>query len=126
MTFKATTEDAIDIGDIDYEWQLTEASKKLESFVQKFALYQIGLTNDVAEKVCPESNIELYGCIESTIEEYVQLFYQDCIDYIVEIFPRGRTDLKTILGNFTTFIRMIKFSYLELFEFQMIHIFLIM
>ena len=107
--FTATTEDAIDIGDIDYEWQLTEASKKLERFVSKFALYQIGLTDDVVEKVCPESNIELYGCIESKTEEYVQFFYEDCLDYIVEIFSRGRTDLKTILGNLNSFISMIQF-----------------
>ena len=41
--YEATTEDYIDVGDLDYEWQLSEASKKLESFVRSFQLYKIGL-----------------------------------------------------------------------------------
>ena len=39
----ATTEDVIDIGDLDYEWQFSEASEKLENFVKSFELFKIGL-----------------------------------------------------------------------------------
>ena len=95
----ATTEDVIDIGDLDYEWQLSEASRKLENYVKKFELYKIGLTDDVTAKVCPEANIELYECMESTTYDNVQAFYQECLDYIDEIFKKGADDLKQILGT---------------------------
>ena len=96
----ATTEDVIDIGDLDYEWQLSEGSVKLEEYVKSFKLYKIGLNDDVKAKVCPEANLELYQCIESTTSDNVQAFYQDCLDYINEIFPRGADDLKQQLGTF--------------------------
>ena len=97
--FSATTEDVIDISDLDYEWQLSEASGKLENYVQSFKLYKIGLNDDVSSKVCPESNIELYECIESTTKDNVEAFYQECLDYINEIFQKGAADLKQILGK---------------------------
>ena len=88
----------IDIGDLDYEWQLSEASGKLETYVKSFKLYKIGLNDDVSTKVCPEANIELYECMESTTNDNVQAFYQDCLAYINEIFQKGADDLKKILG----------------------------
>ena len=91
----------IDIGDLDYEWQLSEGSVKLEEYVKSFKLYKIGLDDDVKARVCPEANIELYQCIESTTSDSVQAFYQDCLDYINEIFPRGADDLKQQLGTFS-------------------------
>ena len=95
----ATTEDVIDIGDLDYEWQLSEASGKLEKFVKSFKLYKIGLNDDVSTKVCPEANIELYECMQSTTNDNVEAFYQDCLVYINEIFQKGADDLKKILGT---------------------------
>ena len=51
--------------------------------------------------VCPEANIELYECMESTTYDNVQAFYQDCLDYIDEIFEKGTNDLKQLLGILT-------------------------
>ena len=98
MLHSATTEDVIDIGDLDYEWQLSEASAKLEDYVKSFKLYKIGLNDDVLEKICPEANIELYQCMESTTDENVQDFYEECLNYINEIFQKGADDLKQLLG----------------------------
>ena len=96
----ATTEDVIDIGDLDYEWQLLESSRKLEESLTSFQLSKIGLNDDVSTKVCAEANMELYKCIESTTDYNVQDFYQECLDYINDIFPKGADELKQILGNF--------------------------
>merc|ERR1712131_330358 len=95
-----TTEDVIDIGDLDYEWQLTDASGRLENFVKSFELYKIGLTEDLLTNVCSESNIELYECIESTTDQLVQAFYEECLEYIIEIFQKGRHDLQELLDRF--------------------------
>ena len=99
----ATTEDVIDIGDLDYEWQLSEASAKLEDYVKSFKLYKIGLNDDVLAKVCPEANIELYQCMESTTDDNVQDFYEECLNYINEIFQKGADDLKELLGIWDLF-----------------------
>ena len=99
----ATTEDVIDIGDLDYEWQLSEASAKLEDYVKSFKLYKIGLNDDVLTKVCPEANIELYQCMESTTDQNVQDFYEECLNYINEIFQKGADDLKELLGIWDRF-----------------------
>ena len=88
----------IDIGDLDYEWQLSEATEKLENYVKSFKLYKIGLNDDVLTKICPEANIEVYECIESNTNDNVQLFYEECMEYINEIFRRGADDLKKNLG----------------------------
>ena len=96
--YSATTEDVIDIGDLDYEWQLAEASAKLEDYVKSFQLYKIGLNDDLSTKVCPEANIELYQCIESTTNDNIRIFYEECLNYINEIFQKGADDLKEFLG----------------------------
>ena len=96
----ATTEDVIDIGDLDFEWQLSEATEKLENYVKLLKLYELGLNDDVQSKVCPEANIELYECFESTTTDNLQALYQECLEYINEIFPKGANDLKKILGTF--------------------------
>lgn len=64
--FKATTEEIIDVGDLDYEWQLSEATQKLENFVKSFQLYKIGLSDPVLNDVCPEANDDLFSCINSS------------------------------------------------------------
>ena len=62
-------------------------------------MYKIGLNDDITDNVCPEANIELYECMESTTHDNVQSFYQDCLDYINEIFEKGADDLRQILGT---------------------------
>ena len=89
----------INIGDLDYDWLLTEASKKLENFVKSFQLYKIGLTNDVWLDVCPEANIELYDCIYRKSFVAVKHFYQECLEFIDEIFENGAVELKMMLGK---------------------------
>ena len=78
---------------------MTDASGRLENFVKSFELYKIGLTEDLLTNVCSESNIELYECIESTTDQLVQAFYEECLEYIIEIFQKGRHDLQELLGN---------------------------
>lgn len=99
MIFSATTEDVIDISDLDYEWQLSEASEKLANFLKSFDLFKIGLDDEFATKICPEANEELYQCLESTTNDNVQDFYTQCLDYIQDIFPKGTKDLKDLLGK---------------------------
>ena len=93
----------IDIGDLDYEWQLEEAAKSLMKFVKQFDLSEIGLTYKVMDHVCPEANEELFQCISDDAKASVDSFYNDCLDYITEIFQKGANDLKIILGNLTYF-----------------------
>ena len=97
--FLATTENVIDISDLDYEWQLSEASEQLENFLKSFELYKIGLDDDFSTKICPEANEELYQCFESTTHDNVQDFYTQCLEYIKDIFPKGTHDLKDLLGK---------------------------
>ena len=101
LLFIGTTEDVIDIGDLDYEWQLDDASEKLEKFVKSFKLYKIGLNDDVTSNVCSEANLELYQCIESESHGNVEEFYLECLQYINDIFQKGSQDLITRLGNVT-------------------------
>ena len=89
----------IDIGDLDYEWQLTDALEKLENFVKSFDVYKIGIHDDITTKVCPETTNGLYHCIESTTNNNVQAFYQECLEYINDIFLKGSKDLKEELGK---------------------------
>ena len=93
----------IDIGDLDYEWQLEEAAKSLMKFVKQFDLSEIGLTYKVMDHVCPEANEELFQCISDDAKASVDFFYNDCLDYINEIFQKGANDLKIMLGNLTYF-----------------------
>ena len=95
----ATSGDVIDIGDLDYEWQFGEASKKLEKYVKSFELYKIGLSDAVWLKVCPEAGVDLFECMSATSTARVNAFYEDCLAYIEEIFPRGSDDLKEVLGK---------------------------
>ena len=67
--------------------------------MKSFKLYNIGLNDDVRSNVCPEANLELYKCLESTTNDMVRVFYQDCLEYIDEIFRKGADDLKKMLGN---------------------------
>ena len=78
----ATSEDVIDIGDLDYEWQISGAIDKLENFVKSFKLFKIGLNDDISTKVCPEANLELYECIQSTTNDNVEAFYEECLAYM--------------------------------------------
>ena len=78
----ATSEDVIDIGDLDYEWQISGAIDKLENFVKSFKLFKIGLNDDISTKVCPEANLELYECIQSTTNDNVEAFYEECLSYM--------------------------------------------
>ena len=67
--------------------------------MKSFKLYNIGLNDDVRSNVCPEANLELYECLESTTNDKIRVFYQDCLEYIDEIFRKGADDLKKMLGN---------------------------
>ena len=99
-----TTEDSIDLEDLDYDWQLSEAIKDLEKFVQSFSVQDIGLTDEVLHLVCPEADEKLVKCFDSYTNDQIMLFYNQCLLYIEEIFPRGKTDLIEVLGKTPTSI----------------------
>ena len=99
----ATSENVIDIDDLNYEWQLQEAQDKLELFVKSFDMKSIGLTNEVWNEVCPEANKELFDCFSSQTNQNVEQFYEECLHYIDDIFQKGSQDLIEILGNFSIF-----------------------
>ena len=94
-----TTEDSIDLEDLDYDWQLSEAIKALEKFMKEFSIQQIGLTDEVLHSVCPEADEKLVKCFDSYRKDQLSLFYMECISYIEEIFPKGKTDLIELLGK---------------------------
>lgn len=94
-----TTEDSIDLEDLDYDWQLSEAINDLEKFVKSFSVQDIGLTDEVLHSVCPEADEKLVKCFDSYTNDQLMLFYNQCLLYIEEIFPRGKTDLIEVLGK---------------------------
>ena len=53
--------------------------------------------------VCPEANKELFQCISDDAVTSMERFYNDCLNYISEIFERGESDLKILLGWVTYF-----------------------
>ena len=94
-----TTEDSINLEDLDFDWQLSEATKELENFVKAFSPESIGLTDKVLHSVCPEANHELIECFDSYAEDQLLLFYNECLSFIDEIFPRGKGNLIEVLGK---------------------------
>ena len=94
-----TTEDSINLEDLDFDWQLSEATKELENFVKAFTPKSIGLTDKVLHSVCPEANHELIECFDSYAENQLLLFYNECLLFIDEIFPRGKGNLIEVLGK---------------------------
>ena len=71
-----TTEDIINIDDLEFESLLVEAAANLTVFVSAFELDQIDLTNEFQTSVCPQSTERLYKCIDHKAQEEVDLFYQ--------------------------------------------------
>ena len=94
-----TTEYSIDLEDLDYDWQLSEAINALEKFVKEFSIEDIGLTDDVLHSVCPEANEKLIRCFDSYKGDQLTLYYNACLSFIDEIFPRGKSDLIEVLGK---------------------------
>ena len=94
-----TTEDSIDLEDLDYDWQLSESISALEEFVKKFSIQDIGLTDEVLHSVCPEADKKMVQCFDLHTNDQLNMFYNDCLSYIEEIFPKGKTDLFKVLGK---------------------------
>ena len=94
-----TTEDSIDLEDLDYDWQLSESIKALEEFVKDFSIQDIGLTEEVLHSVCPEADETLIQCFDFYADNQLSIFYSKCLSYIEEIFPKGKTDLIEVLGK---------------------------
>lgn len=94
-----TTEDSIDLEDLDYDWQLSESIKALEEFVKDFSIQDIGLTEEVLHSVCPEADEALIQCFDFYADNQLNIFYSKCLSYIEEIFPKGKTDLIEVLGK---------------------------
>ena len=89
----------VDIGEIDYAWQLEEATEKLFNFVSVFDVADIGLTSEYLSDVCPQADINLYTCTADQAQIGVNQFRSECIDYISIIFEKGKDDLILKLGT---------------------------
>jgi hypothetical protein len=89
----------IDINALDYEWQLIEAKKKLQKYVQNFKLSDIGLTNDLMVDFCPEAEPELVDCVQEQATLKTSQFHEEAVSYIDLIFPRGTDDMIIYLGE---------------------------
>ena len=94
----------INIDDFNYAWQLEEASKKLEEYVNVFETQQIGLTDGLLMNVCPEAGTELNVCIEREAALAVELFHENCLYQIDVIFSEGKQDLTQLLGKILCFV----------------------
>lgn len=81
----------IDIGDLDYEWQLEEAAKSLMKFVKQFDLSEIGLTYKVMDHVCPEANKELFQCISDDAKASVDFFTMIAWIISLKFFKKAQT-----------------------------------
>ena len=57
MIYDMTTEDIIDIGNLNYDWLLKDAKEDLTDFVNQFNLDKVGLTETSMKNLCPEVNI---------------------------------------------------------------------
>ena len=97
--YDATSEDVIDINQLDYEWQLKEAMHELENFVRKFNMTETGLNNEILSGVCPEADVDLMDCISREVNNYNEEFYLLCQNQILLIFPKGKEDLQSYLDN---------------------------
>ena len=97
--YDATTEDIIDINQLDYEWLLKEAKEELDEFVRQYDLVETGLTSEVLSSVCPEADSDLYNCIKEQNDLSVQDFYEKSLLEINQIFPKGEKDLIVYLNN---------------------------
>lgn len=97
--YDMTTEDVIDINQLDYEWLLKDAKEDLRQFVSEFNLNSVGLSDEILSSMCPESDSKLRNCMDNQVNEAVQEFYHICVEKIDEIFPAGRVDLLSYLGK---------------------------
>ena len=96
--YNMTTEDVIDINQLDYEWLLRNAMDELLLFVQKFNISGIGLTESAMDIICVEADNDLQMCMKTHAEHYVSVFYTECIAEIDKIFSKGHDDLVEYLG----------------------------
>ena len=97
--YEATTEDIIDINQLDYEWLLEEAKKELGTFVQTFDIDDQGLTIETLTKVCPESDSTLVNGMENQVNTEKNKFHVQCLNQIDKIFPAGKEDLVKYLDD---------------------------
>jgi len=97
--YQETTEDIINIEDLEYESLLTKAAANLTYFVSEFSNEKIDLSENFKSAVCPQASRGLYKCLKEDAEREVQSFYRECLDYITKIFPKGEETLKALLDD---------------------------
>lgn len=95
--YEVTTEDIIDVKQLDYHWLLKNAKSELFNFVSKFNKTSIGLTDEMITSVCVQTDEKLRDCFKRDIERSIDVFHETC--YIDEILPRGKADLQKYLGD---------------------------
>ena len=97
--YEATTEEIVDINQLDYDWLLKEAKLELSLFVSQFNMTDIGLTTQVTTDVCPEADNQLQNCIQKTAKDLVNVFYDECVSEAQRLFPKGEKDLIKYLNE---------------------------
>ena len=97
--YNMTTEDVIDINQLNYEWLLKDAKEELHKFVQTFKLEHHGMTEAVLSNVCPQADTRLQTCFDGEIEATNKTFYIKCTEEAYRLFAPGYTDLIAYLGK---------------------------
>lgn len=52
--YEMTTEDVVDVGQLNYDWLLNDAKQELSAHVQSFSLDNAGLNESVQQNMCVE------------------------------------------------------------------------
>lgn len=100
--YKLTTEDIIDLDDINYDWLLHDAKIQLEQLVSSFKITSVGLSSDVLTSVCPQSDDRLKTCFKHSVELEIERQRELWLEEIINIFPKGYDDLVAFLGKLFT------------------------
>ena len=102
--YNMTTEDVIDINQLNYEWLLKDAKEELHKFVQTFKLEEHGMTEAVQTNVCPQADGRLKTCFDQQIEAANKTFYIRCTEEAYRLFAPGYADLIMYLGKFNNML----------------------
>ena len=97
--YDMTTEDVINIEELNYEYLLSSAKEGLLEFVRSYNLEDYGMNNDALFNVCPESDTRLQNCFDKSTKLSADNFYVLCINEAQRLFPPGYNDLVAYLGQ---------------------------
>ena len=105
--YSLTTEDIIDVNQVEYSWLLREAQIKLTEEILQFDTQVTGLTETVLNEVCAETNDKLFKCIKTAVQDVEKEYLNKYLERSKELFPRGQDELSEYIEA-NLFIRYVK------------------